>query len=44
MKFKINKFSIFLIVLAIIPAFNLTNEEEVNKFYQLINIFIIVYI
>ena len=42
MKFQINKFSIFLIVLAIIPAFNLTNEEEVNKFYQLINIFNIV--
>ena len=42
MKFKINQFSILLIVLAIIPAFNLTNEEEVNKLYQLINIFNIV--
>ena len=40
MEFKINKFSIFLI-LTIISAFNLTNEEDVNKLYQL-NIYFII--
>ena len=40
MEFKINKFSIFLI-LTIISAFNLKNEEDVNKLYQL-NIYFII--